>query len=34
MVQWIIFENKGLLMYTLEGVSCVANFITDCVESR
>ena len=29
-----IFENGVLLMYTLEGVSSVANFITAYVESQ
>ena len=29
-----IFENRVLLMYTLEGVSSVANFITAYEESQ
>ena len=29
-----VFENVLLLMYTLEGVSSVANFITACEESQ
>ena len=29
-----IFENGDLLMYTLEGVSSVANFITAFEESQ
>ena len=29
-----IFENEVLLMYTLEGVSSVANFITAYEESQ
>ena len=29
-----VFENGVLLMYTLEGVSCVANFITAYEDSQ
>ena len=31
---WDIFENGVLLMYMLEGVSSVANFITAYEESQ
>ena len=33
-VNYGTFENEGLLMYTIEGVSSVANFITAYEESQ